>query len=247
MGRRRAFTLIELLVVVAIIAILIAMLLPALAGARAQAKRVKCQSNLRTIGHAMEFYLGDHRDVFPDAPFYGCLGYVGRSTWHMPLGSQAPEATRPMNAYFGVTDNIVEEGFQVERKYNDLFECPADQGDAYPPFGLTGTYFVEHGTSYTYCSDSREIDLPGQPPMVPTFGIMSCRGLPLAQVKYTAKKVVFQEPVFNPMLDPKDPRAQWHYKGRAHGNLLYADGHVEFEFPQIFDPYAEPDENEYYY
>ena len=88
MSRRRAFTLIELLVVVAIIALLLAMLLPALSGA-ARSQRVKCQANLRTIGHAVQFYLTENRDAFPDAPFYGCLGYIGRSMYHALLGGDA--------------------------------------------------------------------------------------------------------------------------------------------------------------
>ena len=243
MSRRRAFTLIELLVVVAIIALLLAMLLPALSGARARSQRVKCQANLRTIGHAVQFYLTENRDAFPDAPFYGCLGYIGRSMYHALLGSQTPEHLRPMNRYFGVEDNIVGEGPQVERKHNDSFECPSDRGDAY--FKLPGKYFVEHGTSYTYASELAE-------PLVPTFGVQSCCYLRLSDVRFTPKKIVFQEPVFSPAFYPPfqpayDDRADWHFVGRPHGNLLFADGHVDFQFVQIFDVMAVPNENEPYY
>jgi len=238
MPQRRAFTLIELLVVVAIIALLLAMLLPALHGARARTQRVKCQSNLRTIGHGVQFYLTDSGDAFPDAPFYGCLGYIGRSQYHALLGSQIPEDLRPMNRYFGVEYDLVGDGPQVERKRNDLFECPADRGDAY--FKLSGKYFVEHGTSYTYASEIAEFP-------VPTFGVLSCRKLRLAAVRFPAKKIVFQEPVFNPSFDLSDPRADWHHSGRHHGNLLFADGHVDFLFTKIFDVLAVPDENEAYY
>ncbi|MBI5863233.1 MAG: prepilin-type N-terminal cleavage/methylation domain-containing protein [Planctomycetes bacterium] len=50
--RVRAFTLIELLVVVAIISLLLAILLPSLKGAREQAKRAKCLSNMGQFGRA---------------------------------------------------------------------------------------------------------------------------------------------------------------------------------------------------
>jgi competence protein ComGC len=72
-----AFTLVELLVVIGIIALLIALLIPALSGAREQANRVRCMSNLRAIGQGMFLYAADRKTQYPrvrfadgDAPNY---------------------------------------------------------------------------------------------------------------------------------------------------------------------------------
>lgn len=57
-----SFTLIELLVVVAIIAILAAMLLPALRGARENARGAQCISHLRQLNGAVAIYAQDNDD-----------------------------------------------------------------------------------------------------------------------------------------------------------------------------------------
>jgi prepilin-type N-terminal cleavage/methylation domain-containing protein/prepilin-type processing-associated H-X9-DG protein len=61
----KSFTLIELLVVVAIIAVLISILLPALSTARQTAQQTSCDSNLRQIGVAWNYYLNSYNDWIP--------------------------------------------------------------------------------------------------------------------------------------------------------------------------------------
>ena len=63
--RRAAFTLVELLVVIGIIAVLIGILLPALSRARAQARMVACQANLRSVGQGLAIYVTNNKGTLP--------------------------------------------------------------------------------------------------------------------------------------------------------------------------------------
>ena len=68
--RRVGFTLVELFVVISIIALLMAILLPALAKAREQAKRIVCLSNLKQLTLAWMTYASTNNDKLVNAaPF----------------------------------------------------------------------------------------------------------------------------------------------------------------------------------
>ncbi|MBI1175946.1 prepilin-type N-terminal cleavage/methylation domain-containing protein [bacterium] len=62
----RGFTLIELLVVIAIIGVLAALLLPVLGRAKARAWRAQCFSNQRQLTLALNLYVADANDAFPN-------------------------------------------------------------------------------------------------------------------------------------------------------------------------------------
>ncbi len=68
---RRGFTLIELLVVIAIIAILAAILFPVFARAREKARQATCQSNLKQIALAIQMYVQDYDECYPNAVIIG--------------------------------------------------------------------------------------------------------------------------------------------------------------------------------
>ena len=104
--RKKAFTLIELLVVIAIIAILAALLMPALEGAREQARTAACLANMRQIALAIGMYANDNKDCIPTQ--HGLQGVfdVPASAWDMngPMKCTRDYPTHPR--YLGTDPTV---------------------------------------------------------------------------------------------------------------------------------------------
>lgn len=82
---RHGFTLVELLVVIGIISVLVAILLPALTEARKAAMRVKCASNLATLGQAEYAYANDNRGYLTPCYFTNSPYQCWPRAWSEPF------------------------------------------------------------------------------------------------------------------------------------------------------------------
>ena len=135
----RAFTLIELLVVIAIIAILAALLLPALAGAKSRAQRLKCTAQMKQLALGFALRAADNSDNYPPAA-YSTGDYMYQLSWddyiHRYIGGTAPEE----DLILGISGAIADRGTIPK-----ILKCPADRienGIDYAAYAQRRTYAV---------------------------------------------------------------------------------------------------------
>jgi prepilin-type N-terminal cleavage/methylation domain-containing protein len=221
---KKGFTLIELLVVVAIIAVLVAMLLPALAKARDQARRVQCASNLHQVGLASGFYRGDNEGFFASVTA-SSLGVPQYSSWNYGFmiwctGGQnhasyaevaaVPNDRRPMYRYI---QNVT------------LWRCPSDTywwfwvSVGCPP----ETYF-NYGSSYGFNAGANVGTWP--PPGL--FGRKS------EAISNPSRTIEYAEYVANTYWggSSSDSNLRWHRQDAPWTQILFTDGHVTFTLVQ---------------
>jgi prepilin-type N-terminal cleavage/methylation domain-containing protein/prepilin-type processing-associated H-X9-DG protein len=121
---RHGFTLIELLVVIAIIAILASLLLPALAKAKAQARRIQCVNNHRQLLVAWNLYADDHNERLAPNGTSQDPKQTNQAYWVKGVIVFAPNSSDNTNAQLMLDPKYSVLGPYL--KTASFFKCPAD-------------------------------------------------------------------------------------------------------------------------
>lgn len=230
----RGFTLLELLATVGIIAILMAVLLPALAGARAQARSVVCASNLRQLAIAFHMYADEHLGrAMP-------LAYTERSA----TGRGSPVYWWGTNDPSGVdhTKGFTWPYLRSELRVNSVYECPDQPWGTYRAQGAASAVTSTYGYNGYFLSPEHT---PGWAFSIghrPWQNIDTLR-LPQRLLAFADTMIDLGESVPRnvALLDPpflysggrwsmnRSPTTSFRHRGRT--NAALADGHVALMGP----------------
>ena len=212
--------LIELLVVIAIIAVLVAMLLPALNGAREEARLQVCLSNLRHLGVLWEMYWNTNSDYTPRMPTWwdwgGTLGPPGQ-LW--PREGMIPIDRRAMHYIndqtYAWTDRPL------------IYVCPNDNKDgiAWGGSGIFTPTWWHLGTSYA------NNPFLAREWLIPRI---------VTRIDHPSRLIFLGETTMFSAIHFPDwhPYATWHDPtGSQRSNVLFFDGHAAFtSIPQYEAP-----------
>jgi len=223
--RSGGFTLVELLVVIAVIAILAAMLLPALAGAKEQARRVQCINNERQLLITHAIYCNDNDDKM--APANGGGGNSQTDSQYPPGWLYKPGEALMSNPNFsGPTHGLF---YQSIRNW-DSYICPDDRNTN------TTIWLARDIRFSSYMMNIEMIDREQSPTVNWDSGIW---GRTLKATQFSATDVLFVEAnektpgEFNDgCVFPNEGFSGRHSKGAVFG---FMDSRVEYVKTRVSD------------
>src|SRR5581483_8869027 len=125
--KKRGFTLIELLLVIVIIVVLSGLVLSGIHRVHAEANSIRCLSNLRRWGEALNLYANDND------------GYYPRRGQGVQLVTQIDRPTDWFNAlppYLGLPSyyDLVKGGKRFTPRVDSFFVCPSCEDPGTPNF-----------------------------------------------------------------------------------------------------------------
>jgi len=143
--QRRAFTLIELLVVISIIATLAALILPAVQNARAAARRVECQNNVKQLGIAIMSFTAKKNGQLPQMATQITTASNVYMSWCVQILAELDNGAA-RREYDATTAAYISSGGTTPRFPAislKMFQCPVDQNNFQIDGGLS--YVVNAG------------------------------------------------------------------------------------------------------
>jgi prepilin-type N-terminal cleavage/methylation domain-containing protein len=148
--RRAGFTLLELLAVIFIIAIVAAILMPSINRTGDRADRVKCGSNLRQIGQAILLYSNENKGAYPrtlyvpGAPLTFSEDKTDGSTPRDPFGAKGQPGKVGDNDVLAAMFLLI----RTQDITSEVFVCPTSNAEK-DTFGTGGGANAMTKTSFT--------------------------------------------------------------------------------------------------
>ena len=214
--RPAGFTLVELLVVISIMSMLMSILLPALSGAREQAKRVVCLSNLRQLTWVWNMYTMDNDDKLCSAD----------TNWNDPGCNWVADGPYIPGNNIGGTKAAIENGilWRYTGETLGIYKCKSDASD------LLRSYSISKAMNGETCDCEHDHIKPFK-----TLGQISRSAEKMVFID-AASRIEWIEGSFCPVLDIEAEPPEWFLiDGRnitaRHSdgcNLSFADFHCEY-------------------